>query len=190
MGSMPEQPTTGVTGLVLAGGRGARMGGIDKGLMDYRGRPMIATVTKRLAGQVDRMIISCNRNRDSYVEYADSVVSDLRADFQGPLAGIESCISRAEGSYLAVVACDAPELPLDLVQRLLLALPETHGAAFAHDGMREQYLFAVIRQTVLGTLPGYLDAGGRSLKGWYRGINAIAVGFGDQAHAFANINEA
>lgn len=179
-----------ITGLVLAGGRGSRMGGIDKGLAMYRGRPLVATVAERLEQQVSDIAISCNRNYTLYRAHATTVITDTRPGFQGPLAGIESCADRLRTPKLAVVACDTPALPVDLVARLSRGLHADCGGAFAHDGDRAQYLFALLRRDALATLPGYLDAGGRSVKGWYKLINATAVDFSDQREAFTNINRA
>ena len=177
-----------ITGLVLAGGRGSRMGGIDKGLAMYRGRPLVATVTERLERQVSEIVVSCNRNHAQYRTHAATVITDVRPGFQGPLAGIESCGSTLRTSMLAVVACDSPALPLDLVARLSRGLRDDNGGVFAHDGDRPQYLFALLRRHSLATLQDYLDAGGRSVKGWYELINATAVDFSDQSKGFTNIN--
>ena len=187
---MEPAPIQEVTGLVLAGGSGTRMGGIDKGLAVHDGRALVASVTERLAPQVGQILISCNRNHASYLAYASAVVSDSRAGFQGPLAGIESCRGRLGTPLLAVVACDTPALPVDLVDRLARGLGAENGCAFANDGQRAQYLFALIRRRSLATLAPYLDAGGRSVKGWYELINARAIDFSDQPAAFININRA
>ena len=187
---MQEPSLEDITGLVLAGGRGSRMGGIDKGLASYQGRPLIASVTERLSPQVSEILISCNRNPIAYRNYATDVFADSRPGFHGPLAGIESCAEKLRTPLLAVVACDSPALPLDLVARLFRGLAPENGATFAHDGDRAQYLFALIRRPALATLPEYLDTGGRSVNGWYELINATAIDFSDQREAFTNINRA
>ena len=185
---MEEASAEEITGLVLAGGRGSRMGGIDKGLAMYRGRPLVATVTERLEHQVSEVVVSCNRNHAQYRAHAATVITDDRPGFQGPLAGIEACANTLRTPMLAVVACDSPALPLDLVARLSLGLGADNGGAFAHDGERPQYLFALLRRHALATLPDYLDAGGRSVKGWYAVINATAVDFSGDSKGFTNIN--
>jgi molybdopterin-guanine dinucleotide biosynthesis protein A len=187
---MHQTSSDAVTGLVLAGGRGSRMGGVDKGLALYQGRPLVAAVIERLAGQVSDIMISCNRNQSHYRSHATTILTDYRADFQGPLAGIESAVAGLRTPLLAVVACDTPELPNDLVARLSRGLGENNAAAYAHDGVRDQYLFALIHSSALTTLRDYLDAGGRSVKGWYDLVNASAIDFSDQPEAFININQA
>ena len=185
---MQDASTDAVTGLVLAGGRGSRMVGIDKGLALHRGRPLVAAIIERLAGQVGDIIISCNRNHAHYRKRVDTVIADSRAGYQGPLAGIESSVARLRTPLLAVVACDTPGLPDDLVARLSRGLGGRNAVTYAHDGERDQYLFALIHRSALATLPHYLDTGGRSVRGWFELVNATAIDFSDQPEAFANIN--
>ncbi len=187
---MDTYPIADVTGLVLAGGQGSRMGGADKGLVTYENRPMIAHVTGRLRSQVGRLLISCNRNHEQYRSYADALCSDHRPGFPGPLAGLESCADLLDTPLLAVAACDTPILPHDLVRRLFRALSDDRGGVFAHDGARELYLFALLRRESLATLPAYLDSGERSVRGWYEIINAAPVDFSDARDAFTNFNAA
>lgn len=183
---------TTTTGLILAGGAGRRVEGRDKGLLDWRGRPLIVHVAERLAPQVDRLLISCNRNFDQYAQIADLTAADGRRDFQGPLAGLEAAAASINSEYLAISACDTPAIPRDLVPRLLGALlaEKNKGMeiAFAHDGEQEQYLCAVIDCNCLASLPDHLDSGHRSVHRWYRTRRCIAVDFSDQAKCFENHN--
>jgi molybdopterin-guanine dinucleotide biosynthesis protein A len=180
------------TGLILAGGAGRRVQGRDKGLIDWQGRPLVAHVAQRLRPQVDRMLISCNRNIEQYARFADGTVSDTRRDFQGPLAGIEAAIPLLDSDFLVVVACDTPKIPVDLVERLLQPLlPNVEGTAlvsYAHDGARDQYLCAAMHRRCLQSLPAYLDEGGRAVRHWYGQYRCSVVDFSAAADAFANYN--
>jgi molybdenum cofactor guanylyltransferase len=190
MGWMTTSKNT--TGLILAGGAGLRMGGIDKGLVVWRGEPLAAHVARRLRPQVKRLIFSCNRNADFYAALADATVSDKRQDFQGPLAGIEAAIPMLAGEFLVVTPCDTPLLPHDLVRRLITALDaggdDRPDISYVHDGKREQYLCAAIRTSILPSLSGFLDEGHRTVRHWYAAHRSIAVDFSRQADCFANHN--
>src|SRR5436305_15205563 len=106
-----------VTGLVLAGGQGSRMGGIDKGLQPFRGRPMVAHVVERFAPQVGEILINANRNLEEYARFGHRVIADEIAGFAGPLAGFERGLAHARCALLVTAPCDSPFLPLDLVAR-------------------------------------------------------------------------
>ncbi|MEH6593900.1 MAG: molybdenum cofactor guanylyltransferase MobA [Halioglobus sp.] len=180
-------------GLILAGGAGRRVGGEDKGLLSWQGKPLIEHVATRLSPQVDRLVISCNRNLDKYAQIGTALVQDSRADFQGPLAGIEAATPHTiDSTYTIVVACDTPLLPPDLVCRLLKPLSgETRNAfdiSYANDGERDQYLCAAIRNSCLDSLKDYLANGQRAVRHWYALQRAIAVDFSDQPGAFLNYN--
>src|SRR6478735_5870112 len=110
-----------ITGLVLAGGQGSRMGGVDKGLQPFRGRPMVAHVIERLAPQVHSILVNANRNPEAYAEFGHRVVSDEIEGFAGPLAGFERGLAHATTPFLVTVPCDSPFLPTDLVERLRAA---------------------------------------------------------------------
>lgn len=181
-----------ITALVLAGGTGSRVGGQDKGLLLWQGTPLVSHVITRLQKQTPRIIISCNRNFDEYSSFGFPTVGDNRADFQGPLAGIEAARTYVKTDYLAVVACDTPALPSDLLARLLTPLlTETDSQpliSFAHDGRREQYLFSVLNMRCLDELPDFLEQGHRAVKHWYRQTPHVIVDFSDQRDAFRNYN--
>ena len=170
-----------ITGLILAGGEGRRMNGLDKGLQPHRGRPLIEYAIERLRPQVDTLLISANRNIEIYGRYAP-VVTDRGDGFRGPLAGIEAGLAACTTPWLAVVPCDSPAFPTDLVARLLAAA-ETRGAAIVD----RQPVFAVIRRDRLQPLTDYLAVGGRRLFEWYAGIGAVSVDAGPPG-AFANFN--
>jgi len=181
-----------ITGLILAGGAGSRVGGQDKGLLSWNGKPLVTHVAERLERQTGQLLISCNRNLADYQSLGFLTVEDRRADFQGPLAGIEAAKDAVKTTYLAVVACDTPLLPTDLVARLLAPLIDGNSNApllsYAHDGEREQYLFSVLDVRCLDDLSGFLEQGHRAVKHWYRHIPHAVVDFSDQADAFHNFN--
>jgi molybdenum cofactor guanylyltransferase len=179
-----------VTGLILAGGRGERIGGGDKGWIDYQGKPLIVRAVERLTPQVASILISANRNLDRYSVLAP-IVTDIDAglqleSFAGPLVGVLSGLRRASSSYVAVVACDAPHFPLNLVQRLLLAIQEA-AAAYARTNGMMQPTFALVRSSAADSLAQSLLSGERALHRWLTSLNAVPVDFDDE-HAFDSIN--
>ncbi|MBC8118763.1 MAG: molybdenum cofactor guanylyltransferase [Burkholderiaceae bacterium] len=180
-----------VTGLILAGGRGQRMGGSDKGWSMYRGRPLILSVVERFAPQVGPLLISANRNVTRYAELATVVedATDLNTEsFAGPLIGVASGLRRARTEWTAIVACDTPYLPNDLVVRLYNAtLGAGAVAACVRVAGQLEPLFAVVKTTTADGLAAAITAGERAMHRWLASINALAVDFED-AHAFANIN--
>lgn len=181
-----------ITGLVLAGGRGQRAGGRDKGLIAWQGRPLVEHVLARIAPQVDTVLLSCNRNVADYDKLIPQPITDLREDFQGPLAGVEAAGARVMTDYLLLAPCDTPELPFDLASRLYQQLATdtaaTHGMCVPWDGEREQYLCALIRRSALTSLTAFLDAGGRAVREWYQTENYLRADFSDCAANFRNLN--
>jgi len=179
-----------ITGLILAGGAGQRVGHRDKGMIVWRELPLVAHVANLLRPQVSDLMISCNRNVGCYRRYAATVLPDRRAEYQGPLAGLEAASEYLLTEYVAVVGCDMPLLPEDLVARLLggLATASAAGISYAHDGQREQYLCAVIRRECLATLTDFLDEGQRAVQAWYRRQSCVAVDFSDCSDCFRNYN--
>ena len=181
-----------VTGLVLAGGAGRRVQGRDKGLILWQGKPLVEHLLERLKPQVETLLISCNRNIDQYQAYGLSLVVDHRPDYQGPLAGIEAAIKVIHSDFLLITACDMPLLPEDIVERLLHPLlqssNQTLDVSIAHDGVREQYLCAMLRRSCLNSLSGYLASGQRAVRHWYALQQCINVDFSDKTGAFENYN--
>lgn len=179
----------GVTGIVLAGGQGRRMGGVDKGLQSLRGRPMIAAVLERLAPQVDELLINANQNLESYARFGCRVVADELGGFAGPLAGLASGMKAATQTLVVTVPCDSPFLPADLVPRLLAALDaRSADLAVARTGAQAHPVFALARRSLLANLEAFLAAGGRKIDAWYAPLAVVEVAFDDEAEAFSNIN--
>lgn len=178
-----------ITGLVLAGGQGSRMGGVDKGLTPLRGRPLVEHVIGRLAPQVDEILVNANRNPDAYAGFGHRVVADDIPGFAGPLAGFERGLAHARGALVATVPCDSPFLPTDLVARLRAAL-ETGDAelAVAKTGEQPHPVFCLMRRSVHPSLRAFLSSGQRKIDKWYAALRVVEVAFDDEADAFANIN--
>ncbi|MGB2818381.1 MAG: molybdenum cofactor guanylyltransferase MobA [Burkholderiaceae bacterium] len=188
---MPSPGRQEITGLVLAGGRGARMGGADKGWVAYEGEPLVQHVLRRFAPQVGAVLISANRNLEAYRALAD-VVTDGDQDrapepFPGPLAGVLAGLQQAHGDWVSLAPCDAPALPLDLVARLGAAIGSADVACPVADG-RRQPVFALIRRSSAASLRSFLQDGGRAMQGWFETLHTVDVPF-DAPDGFRNINE-
>ncbi len=189
MGAAAPVPMIGVSGIVLAGGQGSRMGGVDKGLQPFRGRPMVAHAIERLAPQVDELLVNANRNVEDYARFGHRVIADEIAGFAGPLAGFERGLAHAQGALVVTVPCDSPFLPADLVARLRAAL-EAAGAelAVARTGAQAHPVFSLMARSVHGSLRDFLASGQRKIDRWYAGLAVVEVPFDDEADAFLNIN--
>ena len=178
---------TGVSGIVLAGGQGRRMGGVDKGLQLLRGRPMVEWVLERLAPQVSEIIVNANQNTETYEKYGQRVVRDEIAGFAGPLAGLHAGLKAAKHPLVLTVPCDSPFLPSDLVLRLKNSLG-AKDLAVAKTGDQPHPVFALMKREVRESLEAFLAAGGRKIDAWYAALKVVEVSFDDEADAFRNIN--
>jgi molybdopterin-guanine dinucleotide biosynthesis protein A len=178
-----------VTGVILAGGKARRMGGVDKGLVSIGGRPMVSYVIDALQPQVSALLINANRSHDRYREFGLPVIADADRDFRGPLAGFASGMQAAATRYVAVSPCDSPLLCGDLVQRLYDALQEEElRIAVAHDGTRLQPVFALLDRELLDDLAGHLADGGRKIDQWYAQHGFAIADCSDVPESFLNIN--
>jgi molybdopterin-guanine dinucleotide biosynthesis protein A len=178
-----------VSGIVLAGGQGSRMGGVDKGLQAFRGKPMVAHVIERLAPQVDELLINANRNPDDYARFGHRVIADEIPGFAGPLAGFERGLAHASGELVATVPCDSPFLPADLIARLRTRLESADAElAVARTGDQPHPVFTLMRRDVLPSLQRFLGSGQRKIDRWYGELRVAEVAFDDEADAFLNIN--
>jgi molybdopterin-guanine dinucleotide biosynthesis protein A len=178
-----------VTGIVLAGGQGSRMGGVDKGLQPFRGRPMVAHVLERLAPQVDAILVNANRNVEAYAALGHRVIADEVTGFAGPLAGFERGLAHAATPLVVTVPCDSPFLPQDLVARLAGALAAHHAQlAVAKTGDQAHPVFSLMRRDVHASLEAFLASRQRKIDRWYGALQVVEVSFDDEAEAFLNIN--
>lgn len=178
-----------ITGLVLAGGQGSRLGGIDKGLQDWNGEPLARRAAGRLAPQVSQVMLSANRHLDRYRAWGLPVWPDPPelAGYQGPLAGVLAGIRHCPTPWMVVVPCDCPHFPLDLVARLAQALQPDTEIAMARTAAGPEPAFCLVRREVEASLARQLQAGVRKVERWASTLRCVGVTF-DEAAAFFNIN--
>jgi molybdopterin-guanine dinucleotide biosynthesis protein A len=191
-----------ITGLVLAGGRGARMGGIDKGLQPFHGEPLALHAIRRLRPQVGALMVNANRNRAAYEAFGAPVWPDDLGDYPGPLAGFLSGLEHCATPWLLTVPCDTPLFPPDLAARLaeaaaaadaqvaMVAAPEPTEADAA-PALRPQPVFCLLRNDLRDSLRRYTEAGGRKVHAWTAQHRTVLVPFdrpGDAPQAFFNAN--
>lgn len=191
-----------VTGLLLAGGQGTRLGCVDKGLQAWRGRALAQQVLARLAPQVEALLVNCNRNQAAYVAFGYPLVSDLAAGFPGPLAGLQAGLQACRTPYLLTVPCDAPFVPMDLVARLLAAVQAQAESASPGTSVPQvavavqqqagetvwQPVFALYHCSVRASLEAFLQQGMQQVRRWQKSLPHVLVDFSDQPQAFTNLN--
>ena len=174
--------------VILAGGRGTRLGGVDKGLMLWQGKPMIEHLLPTLPA-ASPLMINANRNIEQYQRYGVPVIRDQLENYQGPLAGILCALQHCHTDYLLCMPCDSPQPPTQLSERLLQCLLSNHAtAAICHDGERLQPLFALLSRDLQAPLQAWLAGGQRKAEFFFREINAAVCDFTDQAERFKNFN--
>jgi molybdopterin-guanine dinucleotide biosynthesis protein A len=177
-----------IAAVILAGGLGRRMGGVDKGLVEYRKRPLIEWALVALAPQVDQLVISANRNLDTYAAYGHRVLPDTLPDFPGPLAGVLAALDAVQADWLLVAPCDTPHLPPDLAARLLNAAQQHQvPLAVAADEARSHHSCFLVRTDQRDSLTAFLARGERAVRHWQAGLASTTVMF-DRA-CFANFNQ-
>lgn len=185
-----------ITGLVLAGGRGSRMGGADKGLQNFNGVPLALHTLLRLQMQVGEMMVNANRNLAAYESFGAPVWPDTLPDYAGPLAGVLTGLERCETPWLATVPCDTPLFPLDLIERLADAAARDDAeiamvSAPEDSVLRPQPVFCLMRVELLESLVRFTHGGGRKIDAWTSQHKTVLVPFdaeGDDPRAFFNAN--
>ena len=178
-----------ITAVILAGGRGSRLGGQDKGMLELNGRPLIEHILDAVKPQVKTVIINANRNHQFYAGYGYPVVSDDMTNFQGPLAGFAAALSACNTSFVMTLPCDGPSVPVDLAARLCKAIIDIEAElAVAHDGKRLQPVYALIPRSLLASLLTFLNAGDRKIDLWYSQHKVALADFSDVMNSFFNIN--
>ncbi len=183
MNNLPQ-----LTALVLAGGRGTRFGGADKGLQKVAGQPLAQIVAEKLSRQCATVMISCNRNQSDYAALGYPLCMDQRPGFQGPLAGLESALSLCKSDRLVVCPCDTPGLPADFVRRMAAKMTVADvDIVYAKAAGHDHYLCALIKQALLADLSDYLDSGGRKVSAWFKRHRLAAVDFESE---ISNLNDA
>ena len=180
---------TDITGLVLAGGQGSRLGGVDKGLQRHHGQPLARIALERLSPQVGQVMLSANRNLDDYARWGVPVWPDPAdlAGYQGPLAGFLAGLQNTSTPYLATVPCDCPHFPTDLVDRLADAMHESIDLVLARTPAGPEPAFCLMRSSLADDLRRYLDSGERKVGRWMAQLRRAEVTFDDPA-VFFNIN--
>ena len=184
---------TEITGLILAGGRAQRMGGIDKGLIPFHHRPLIESAINRLKPQVGSIMINANRNIEQYAAYGYPMVSDADSSFSGPLAGFAAGLKACPTEYIVTTPCDSPLLPTNLVE--LLVTKMTEGSfdlvyASSKDPAGKtwaQPVFCLMRVSLSKSLEEFISLGDLKIDRWFKELNSSTVVF-DSESAFANIN--
>ena len=183
-----------ITGIVLAGGRGSRMGGVDKGLQNHHGIPLALHALMRLAPQVGHTMVNANRNLGAYESFGVPVWPDPVGEFAGPLAGFLAGLERCETPLLLTVPCDSPDFPDDLAARLMSALDDdavdlAYAVTLEEGREQRQPVFCLLRRELLESLVAFLHGGGHKIDAWFGLHRAVGVRFAD-ANAFVNANTA
>lgn len=178
-----------ISAIILAGGQGSRFGHRDKGLINWQGKSLIEHVIEKISPQVNDIVISCNRNLPSYQQLGYPCVIDEMSDFQGPLAGIASCLPHINTKYCLICPCDSPILPSLLVTRLGESLTNQQAdLSYVFDGDREHYLSCLMKTSLYEGLIDYLSGEDRRVRRWHQGIKAVSCDFSDLKGQFLNIN--
>ncbi|MBD3671451.1 MAG: molybdenum cofactor guanylyltransferase [Gammaproteobacteria bacterium] len=177
-----------ITIVILAGGQARRMGGQDKGLIPYQGKPLIEHTLDQLPYEPERVLISANRNLEEYAAYGE-VIQDSLPNHAGPLAGILTAMQHSRSDYLLTLPCDSPRLPEDLVTRLRSGLESDEAdIAVARCDDRNHYVIALLKTGLMADLQDYLAQGGRRVGEWQSRHKVVKVRFDDCREQFININ--
>ncbi|MFZ6820232.1 molybdenum cofactor guanylyltransferase MobA [Undibacterium sp. Ji22W] len=189
-------PKEQISGLILAGGRGMRMGQVNKGLQNFQGGMMVSHVLHRLSPQVAQVSINVNQDADQYKLFNCPLIADAIPDYAGPLAGLHAGLLQCSTPYLVTAPCDSPFLPLDLVKRLAHALDQQKGqlaVAVTPENLhgnivwQQQPVFCLVQASLTNDLERFLLKGGRKISDWYAHLQVVEVTF-DDALSFRNIN--
>ena len=178
-----------ISSVILAGGQGLRMDGVDKGLIEFRGLPLVAHVASVIESKVDKIYISANRSFDSYASYGE-VISDDLLGFQGPLAGISKALKICSTKYLLVLPCDSPLVDSELIDDLIIRMKQKDAdICVAHDGSIMHATFALMKSNLGKSLEHFLNDGGRKMALWYRQQNLERVDVSDRLVVLTNLNK-
>ncbi len=175
-----------VVGLIVAGGNGRRMGGLQKGLLQWRSKPLIHHIIERLQPQCDSLSLNVNQQLEHYHQFGLPIIRDHDYQQAGPLAGLHSGLSQISCDFLVTVPCDAPLFPLNLVEKLYVAAVTHHGMAVAKTEYGLQPTFAIVNTSYLASLEKYLNQGQRKTQLWFSENRAETVEF--PLENFVNIN--
>jgi len=178
-----------ITGVILAGGLARRMNQQDKGLLLYRGQPLVSYAINALSPLVTELLISANRHTDVYSQFGYQVLTDKKQSFDGPLAGILTALSVCQSSVLMVMPCDCPLIKTCHLQKLITGLCKNEAdIAVAFDGQRRHCVFLALKTTLQSSLAAYLASGERKIDNWLIQQRLTEVDFSQEKAVFANIN--
>jgi molybdopterin-guanine dinucleotide biosynthesis protein A len=180
---------TKVAGVILAGGRARRMNNRNKGLVNFKGRPMISYAIAAMAPVVDYVLINANRDIDQYRQFGWPVISDQTDNFDGPLAGILTAMIHADADILLVIPCDSPLIKTEHLRKLLLTCSENNAdVAVAFDGTRLHPVILAVRAGLQASLRDYLAGGQHKVTDWLAKQNLVQVDFSNEPEIFCNVN--
>jgi len=180
--------------IILSGGAGTRLNGVDKGLQQYHDKLLIEHVIAALEPQVDSIYLCANRNLKTYHQLGFKVITDQHQNYQGPMSGISSALKTSiidsDAQQILVSSCDAPHLPNDLRERLQNALNDSLNAdvSVVYDGKRQQNLHCLIKRQAWSMLINFFGGGGRAMRSWLSQVNTVHADFSDNANCFINLN--
>lgn len=178
-----------ITGVVLAGGRGLRMGACDKGLLPFKGKPLVYYALRALEQITRTILINANRHTQEYQTFGYPVISDANDCFEGPLAGLLSAMKSAQTPYVLTVPCDSPLMDGRLLNRLVDRLiAEKADICVAHDGERLHPVFMIVKRELMASLEAYLAQGDRKVGLWLKQQACVQADYSDHPELFANIN--
>ncbi len=184
---IPDKNT--LTGVIIAGGRGSRLGGQDKGFIRLHDRTLIEQIIEQISPQVKRLIINANRNLEQYRQLGLPVIEDDLPGFQGPLAGILTALHQVSTDFIITLPCDAPQLTSDYVIRMIKSLADSNAEiAVAHDGQRMQQMYALIPTSLAAKLEEFLRGDQHAIKHWFAEHELVSTDFSDIPTMFTNIN--
>ena len=179
-----------ISAVILAGGRGSRVGGRDKGLVEFRNYPLISYAAKVVKGRVNEIFISANRSLENYSKYGKVIEDDLEG-YQGPLAGISKALKVCTTNYLLVLPCDSPMINVSLIDSLVEKMESgKYDICVAHDGERMHATFALMKANLNESLDNFLSEGGRKMALWYRQQNTARVDVTNHLELLTNLNRA
>jgi molybdenum cofactor guanylyltransferase len=181
-----------ITAVILAGGRGSRMGGTDKGLQNFNGTPMALHALMRIGMQVGQTMINANRNLSAYESFGTEVWPDGDSEFAGPLSGFVVGLEHCQTPYLLTIPCDTPFFPLDLASRMVIGLQANDAdIAMATQAGHTQPVFCLLKNEILENLLAFMKNGGRKIDAWTATQKTVSIHFDeatDDPQAFVNIN--
>lgn len=190
MAANTTTPFNDITAVILAGGKARRMGGEDKGLIDLHGKPLLDYIIAGLKPQAGHILVNANRNLDRYRAFGYPVAADIMGDYFGPLVGMATGMQVSSTPFIVTVPCDSPFIPPRLTDRLYRDMLDADAdISVAHDGVRMQPVFALLRCELLPDLMTYLDGGGRKIDTWYTQHRLVESDFSDLPDTFLNLNK-